>query len=40
MSAVITPPTAPAAPPPGPLHQRIAWHLRHDPKRELWLAWG
>ena len=20
-------------------HQRIAWHWRHDPKRELWLAW-
>jgi hypothetical protein len=29
-----------AAPPSGPLHHRVAWHLRHDPKRELWLAWG
>jgi hypothetical protein len=19
--------------------RRIAWHLRHDPKRELWIAW-
>lgn len=26
--------------PQGPLHQRIAWHCRHNPKRELWLAWG
>ena len=40
MSAVITPPTTPAAPPPGPLPQRIAWHLLHGPKRELWLAWA
>ncbi len=40
MSAVITPPTSPATPPAGPLHHRIGWHLRRDPKRELWLAWG
>jgi hypothetical protein len=40
MSAVITPPTTPAAQPPGPLPQRIAWHLLRGPKRELWLAWA
>ncbi|OBJ79055.1 hypothetical protein [Mycobacterium colombiense] len=40
MSAVITPSTSPATPPAGPLHQRIAWHLTRDPRRELWLAWG
>lgn len=40
MSAVITPSTSPATPPAGPLHHRIGWHLRRDPKRELWLAWG
>jgi hypothetical protein len=28
-----------AAPPAGPLHRRIAWHARHNPKRELWWAW-
>ena len=39
MSAVMTPTASPATPPPGPLHHRIAWHLRHNPKRELWLAW-
>src|ERR1700712_2201825 len=38
VSTVITPP-APAASPSGPFHHRIAWHLRHNPKRELWLAW-
>jgi hypothetical protein len=26
------------APAGSPLH-RIAWHCRHNPKRELWLAW-
>jgi hypothetical protein len=39
MSAVMTPTASPATPPSGPLHHRIAWHLRHNPKRELWLAW-
>jgi hypothetical protein len=39
MSAVMTPPTSPATPPSGPLRQRIAWHCRHNPKRELWFAW-
>jgi hypothetical protein len=38
MSTVITPPAS-AASPSGPFHRRIAWHLRHNPKRELWLAW-
>ena len=36
----MTPPASPAMPPAGPLHHRIAWHCRHNPKRELWLAWG
>ena len=36
----MTPPTSPATPPSGPLRQRIAWHCRHNPKRELWFAWG
>jgi hypothetical protein len=27
------------AAPSGPLLRRIAWHARHDPKRELWIAW-
>jgi hypothetical protein len=31
--------TVPLKPSPIWLHQRIAWHWRHDPKRELWLAW-
>jgi uncharacterized membrane protein len=39
MSAVITPAASVAAPPSRPLYRRIAWHWRHDPKRELWLAW-
>jgi len=40
VSAVAAQAVSAAAPPSGPLHHRIAWHLRHDPKRELWLAWG
>jgi hypothetical protein len=40
MSAVLTPPASAATPPSGPLHHRIVWQLRHNPKRELWLAWG
>ena len=40
MSAVLTPQASPATPPSGPLHRRIAWHCRNNPKRELWLAWG
>ncbi|MGE2815826.1 hypothetical protein ACQI5H_11855 [Mycobacterium heidelbergense] len=40
MSAVLTPHESPATPPAGPLRHRIAWHLRHGPKRELWLAWA
>ena len=39
MSAVLTPSASPGTPPSGPLHRRIAWHLRHNPKRELWFAW-
>ena len=39
MSAVATQTASPPEPPAGsPLH-RIAWHLRYNPKRELWLAW-
>lgn len=30
--------SAPAAPA-GPLLRRIAWHWRHDEKRELWIGW-
>ena len=40
MSAVVTPSSSAPTPPSGPLHHRIGWHLRHGPKRELWLAWG
>ncbi|MGH7133676.1 MAG: hypothetical protein ACREJO_17230 [Phycisphaerales bacterium] len=25
--------------PSGSLRRRILWHCRHDPKRELWIAW-
>jgi len=39
MSAM-TPTVSPAMPSSGPLHERIAWHCRHNPKRELWFAWG
>ena len=43
MSTVMTPPesgsNSEAGPPSGRLHRRIAWHLRHNPKRELWVAW-
>ena len=35
----MTPPASPATPPSGPLYHRIAWHVGHNPKRELWLAW-
>jgi hypothetical protein len=34
-TAEVTPLKAPAG---SPLH-RIAWHWRHNPKRELWFAW-
>ncbi len=34
-SATATLPEAPS----GSLLRRIAWHWRHDPKRELWIAW-
>lgn len=42
MSALATQPTSPVGasePPGGSRLRRIAWHLRHNPKRELWLAW-
>ena len=39
MSAPATEAVSPLEAPSGsPLH-RIAWHWRHNPKRELWLAW-
>jgi hypothetical protein len=39
MNAAATETVTPLEPPSGsPLH-RIAWHWRHNPKRELWLAW-
>jgi hypothetical protein len=39
VSAATTEAVTPLEPPSGsPLH-RIAWHCRHNPKRELWLAW-
>ncbi|MDC8973670.1 hypothetical protein [Mycobacterium marinum] len=31
---------AAAGGPAGPLPRRIVWQCRHNPKRELWLAWG
>jgi hypothetical protein len=39
MNAAATETVTPLEPPLGsPLH-RIAWHWRHNPKRELWFAW-
>jgi heme/copper-type cytochrome/quinol oxidase subunit 3 len=39
VSASTTEPVTPLEPSSGsPLH-RFAWHLRHNPKRELWIAW-
>jgi uncharacterized membrane protein len=39
MSAVATQTASPVEPSGGsPLH-RFVWHIRHNPKRELWLAW-
>src|ERR1700733_14533171 len=39
MTDVTTPPYSADAPASGRLHDRIAWQLRHNPKRELWVAW-
>lgn len=33
------PAASPLKPPAGSLPHRIAWHCRHNPKRELWSAW-
>lgn len=38
MSAAVTDDLAPKLPPASPL-ARIAWHWRHNEKRELWMAW-
>jgi hypothetical protein len=40
MNAAVLPTTPSVESPTGPLRHRIAWHCRHNPKRELWLAWG
>jgi hypothetical protein len=39
MNAAATETVAPLDAPSGPPLHRIAWHWRHDPKRELWIAW-
>lgn len=39
MSAPPAEPMNPLEPPWGPPLRRIGWHWRHNPKRELWLAW-
>ncbi|WP_369831965.1 hypothetical protein [Mycobacterium sp. E796] len=39
MTPTVSPRDEPRRPPVGPLPHRIAWHFRHNPKRELWLAW-
>jgi hypothetical protein len=39
MSTTTTGTSTPLGPPSGSLLRRIAWHWRHDPKRELWFAW-
>jgi hypothetical protein len=40
MSAAATKTASPLEFPTGPPLRRLVWHCRHDPKRELWLAWG
>ena len=39
MSPATTATVIPLEPPSGSLLHRIAWHWRHNPKRELWFAW-
>lgn len=39
MSASTAATLTPARQPAGSLLHRIGWHWRHNPKRELWLAW-
>jgi len=39
VSAVTAPTQDPQSRPAGAPLQRFAWHCRHNPKRELWLAW-
>lgn len=39
MSTAATETVTPLEPPAGSLLHRIAWHWRHNPKRELWFAW-
>ena len=39
MSTTTTGTSTPLGPPSGSRLRRIAWHWRHDPKRELWFAW-
>jgi hypothetical protein len=39
MSSAATETVTPLEPPAGSPLRRIAWHWRHNPKRELWLAW-
>jgi len=39
VSAAATETVTPLEPPSGSLLHRVAWHWRHNPKRELWFAW-
>lgn len=39
MTATTTQPAFPAEPPAGRSLRAVGWHLRHNPKRELWVAW-
>ena len=39
MNAAVTQSASPLDAPTGALPSRIVWHARHNPKRELWLAW-
>jgi hypothetical protein len=39
MSAAATESVLTLEPPSGSRLHRVAWHARHNPKRELWLAW-
>jgi hypothetical protein len=38
-AATATATVTPLEPPCGSRLQRLAWHFRHNPKRELWFAW-
>jgi hypothetical protein len=39
VTATTTQPESPPVPPAGRSLRAVGWHLRHNPKRELWVAW-